>query len=97
MTELECRIKYKHETGECPTYGTYRTGNCNFEGSLTNAYAKWLEAQDGGDMWKDDEYFKSSAIHGTYVKTIYGRKETIYTKDYKEWLERLECQKPSEM
>ena len=95
MTELECRMKYKWDTGEDPTYGKYKEmkTTCNYEGALTPEYATWLENKDDGDKWKEDQFKRETALDGTYISYERGRRRKMYTKAYKEWLEKLECQK----
>lgn len=93
MTELECRIKYKMDTGERPTYGKYSNisgGNqaCNYEGGLLPEYAMWLEKQLD-DLWLEEKYQNDTSFQATYLKDFTIK---VYTKGYKEWLEKRVCQ-----
>ena len=107
MTPLDLRLKYKSETGNNPTYGSYDHGwgrNAHFDnetktwfsydykGSLTPEYAQWLEELNFGDKWKREIYYKERGQYGTYEvqkSTRYRKCETIYTREYKEWLEEI--------
>ena len=87
MTILDLRIKYRFDTGLPPTYGKYNTnitGNqpgCNYRGSLTNDYAKWLENSN-------DELRLTYQKNTGETAVLYGRfNEVKYRKEYKEWLE----------
>jgi len=103
MTELECRMKYKSETGENPTYGRYEgdanlsrgATMCNYEGGLTPEYAMWLENRQN-DLWIEEKYQHDTSFEATYMNTHkWGPSKKVYTKGYKEWLEKRECQKPN--
>jgi len=85
MNALDLRIKYKSQTGFHPTYGN----GYNYQGTLTKHYVKWLENNDKSFR---DEYKRNTGNDATwekYVKGHNGLYETIYTKEYKEWLEEF--------
>jgi len=97
MTELECRMKYKMDTGENPTYGRYPrkamiTAVCNYEGGMTPEYAMWLEKKQD-DIWIEEKFQHDTSFEATYMKDLPNGSVKVYTKLYKEWLESRECQK----
>jgi len=94
MTELECRMLYKADTGEYPTYGVYPKLSGaypagNYEGALKPEYTIWLE-QRQNDLWIEEKYQHDTSFPATYIRDY---TEKVYTKGYKEWLEKRECQK----
>jgi hypothetical protein len=93
MTAIDLRLKYRFDTGIYPTYGSFHhsfkySTLYDYKGGLTPEYAQWLEQlHDGGD-WKRETYWEETRKLPVYQDS---NRKTIYTREYKEWLEEIEC------
>lgn len=94
MNEIDVRLAYQRDTGDLPVWTTMRDGSKKYSsmpkknwrwGVPTSKYGSWMEEKLGeGSRILRDLYHKESGVFATYIGN---NRNTVFTKEYSEWLE----------